>query len=216
MRRRYILIAFFAIAGVMQAAAQELHIREVFKAMPDSVLPYITANNRLDFIDFIDSHMEANVTNALGGQSQMEQLTDHYLRIKLSPASTVELRLLPVGELVDSASQIICMVQTYGTVAKESRVTFYTTRWHQLDGSQYFSVQPQSLLHRPATVPVERYQELCAALTPLMMVAHLSADGNTMDITLSNHIPVEQDREEAKAIILQTTLKWNGKMFNKN
>ena len=42
-------------------------MRDVFRQMPDSIVPYLTENNRLDFIDFIDSNMKAEVTNAFGG-----------------------------------------------------------------------------------------------------------------------------------------------------
>ena len=40
-------------------------MREVFQRMPAMMLPYLTENNKLDFIDFIDSGMKAEVRNEL-------------------------------------------------------------------------------------------------------------------------------------------------------
>ena len=54
-------------------------MRDVFKQMPDSLIPYLSSNNRLDFIDFIDSKMDAEVANSLGGKSRMQKLTDKYV-----------------------------------------------------------------------------------------------------------------------------------------
>ena len=59
--RRWMLVALIATI-VGQASAQDLKIRDVFKQMPDSLMPYLTGNNRLDFIDFMDSNMKASVT----------------------------------------------------------------------------------------------------------------------------------------------------------
>ena len=64
--------------------AEELKIRDVFKQMPVSVMPYLSENNRLDFIDFIDSDMKAIVRNRLGGSSEMISLTDSTLSIRMS------------------------------------------------------------------------------------------------------------------------------------
>ena len=40
-----------------QPSVRQITIKEVFKAMPDSLIPYLSQNNRLDFIDFMESNM---------------------------------------------------------------------------------------------------------------------------------------------------------------
>ncbi|MBR6998224.1 MAG: DUF3256 family protein, partial [Prevotella sp.] len=40
---------------------------DLFKAMPDSLMPYLTKNNRLDMIDFMEANMKAEITNQLEG-----------------------------------------------------------------------------------------------------------------------------------------------------
>ena len=78
--RKWIVAALFAsITG--QVSAQDVTIRDIFKQMPDSLMPYLSQNNRLDFIDFLDSNMKAEVRNALGGLSEMMTLADDSLSI---------------------------------------------------------------------------------------------------------------------------------------
>ena len=109
-------------------------MRDVFRSMPDSLMPYLSQNNRLDFIDFIDSNMKAEVKNDLGGTSEMTVLTADSVSIRMSPALRVDLLLLqPQGSSGDSC-RVVCMVQTFGTdsLSLESVVDYYTLQWQRL------------------------------------------------------------------------------------
>ena len=53
-------------------ALQAQKMRDVFAAMPDSVLGIMTKNNRLDCIDFIENDMEAKVRNRFDGFSVLK------------------------------------------------------------------------------------------------------------------------------------------------
>ena len=88
-------------------------ISDVFKQMPDSLMPYLSANNRLDFIDFMDSNMKAEVTNQTGGTSEMTALTDDSLSIRMSDALRVDMLLLNLDEPVDTIRQVIVFVETF-------------------------------------------------------------------------------------------------------
>ena len=50
----------------LSRAAAQKEARTVFVQMPDSILPLLTEVNRADCIDFLDSHMRAQVTNRFG------------------------------------------------------------------------------------------------------------------------------------------------------
>ena len=128
----------FCLLLALELSAQTA-IRDLLKSMPDSVIPYLTENNRLDMIDFMESNMDAVVTNSLGGKSQLLKLTDQYASIKLSEASSVAMRLLDVSTPVDSLPQILCLVRTYGTDIRESSVAFYSLAWRPLPTANYFS-----------------------------------------------------------------------------
>jgi hypothetical protein len=138
--RRWLLAALIAtIAG--QASAQDLKIRDVFKQMPDSLMPYLTTNNRLDFIDFIDSDMKAEVANMTGGVSEMTALTDDSLSIRMSDALRVDMLLLDLDEPLDSIRQVVIFVETFlvDSIYGESVCKTYTTDWQLVTKSLSFN-----------------------------------------------------------------------------
>lgn len=128
-------------------------MRDVFLRMPDKLLPYLTENNRLDFIDFMDSGMKAVVNNELGGKSEMVSLSEEALTLQLSPAMRMEMRLFPVNEAVDSCMQVVCVITTYGTDAPESRVEVYSSAWNPVDVSKHLSLPSEPYIADFMEVP---------------------------------------------------------------
>ena len=47
---------------------QAQEAKTCFKNMPDSICPLLSAVNRADFIDFLESKMKTEVTNSFGGK----------------------------------------------------------------------------------------------------------------------------------------------------
>jgi len=157
-------------------------MRDVFKLLPDTIAPYLSQNNRLDCIDFIDSNMKAEVHNSLGGKSELLALTDKYALVKLSDALLVEMRLLDTTQEVDGSRQIVCVVQTFGTDVRESVVSFYTPEWRRLSTDDYLlcpddmftaqlnqsepsmSLTPVSYFERPAMEEQEEIPVLSKSL----------------------------------------------------
>ena len=141
-RRRWIVlpVALFAIhfslptseahslslpAGEALSAGEVQNMAEVFKQMPDSLLPYLTTNNRLDMVDFMEAKMKAEVTNLLDGKSEMTALTDDSLSIRMSPSLRVDM------QLVSRDSIIVAFRQTY-TISESQQATvtrYYSTSW---------------------------------------------------------------------------------------
>ena len=92
-RLKYLSLLLFMAVSMCQARGS---MRQWFVAMPDSVMPLLTKNNRLDFIDFVDSGMDAVVTNRLEGKSRMNMLSDDYLHIEYTQTCDVAMKLLTV------------------------------------------------------------------------------------------------------------------------
>ncbi len=116
---------------------------EVFRQMPDSLLPYLTANNRLDMIDFMEAKMKAEVDHALEGTSQMTFLSEDSLSIKMNGSLRVDMRLRRVGSIpyicADSCrlhgdSLVVELTKTY--IIKENQeertVQYFSASWHPL------------------------------------------------------------------------------------
>ena len=170
---------------------------EALKSMPDSLMPYLTHNNRLDCIDFCEANMKAEVRNAFDGKSELVQLTSRYALFRLNDASSVELCLLngdtnQAGSSDAGTQQVVCMIQTYGTDLRESVISFFTTSWQQLPTSQFLP---------------EACNECVAQYDPEQMVLTLETNNYL------SRPAMEEQKEEKK---VQTKFKWLQGKFKKS
>ena len=132
MMRRLLNIFLLCMAVAFQASART-PMRQWLVEMPDSVMPLLTKNDRLDFIDFFDARMTAVVTNLMDGKSRMDTLTDNFVRINYTNSVEKAMKLLPVNDSTD----ILCMVTTARAAVSDSRIAFFDSQWHPLDVAPY-------------------------------------------------------------------------------
>ena len=116
------------------SSAQELALRDVFRQVPDSLMPSLSVNNRLDFIDFMDSNMRAVVRNSFGGMSEMTILADDSLSVRMSDALRIDIMLLTLDEPIDTIRQVVVFTESFLTdsVYGETVVKFYTPDWQRI------------------------------------------------------------------------------------
>lgn len=125
---RVAMILIISLFSLLSSSAQTM--RETFTAMPDSLLPTLTKNNRLDLMDFMDAKMKATVTNKLGGESTMTFLSDDSLCIRMNDALTVEMKTLKAD-----TTTIINVKRIYHAMGdgKQAVLTHHEARtWRQL------------------------------------------------------------------------------------
>lgn len=145
MKRILTLLLFTATAVALSA---QPNVASLWKTMPDSLLPYLSTNNRLDMLDFMEAKMNAEVTNSLDHKSVMTFLSDDSLSVKMSESMTVDLFLVPTEEAYDSCHYMVCLKKNY--LVNEEVVdqvpAFYTVDWKPLQGVAAFSVYRRSSL----------------------------------------------------------------------
>lgn len=121
-----ICIAFFLfIAGIAQAQT----IDDVFKTMPQAILPGITDGNRTMFL--VDSGKTA-IPYELGTVEKLTEKED-YLKVKTSAIGTTEIKLLPIKD----GKKIICVIKTVCGKACDSNIAFYSDAWQKLDNKTF-------------------------------------------------------------------------------
>ena len=115
-------------------SAQELALRDAFRQMPDSLMPSLMQNDRLDFLDFFDAGMKAEVKNRLGGTSVMTALTNDSLSLQVSPALRVDMLLLTLAEPIDTMNQVIVVGETFlvDSIYGETTIHCFTPDWHPI------------------------------------------------------------------------------------
>lgn len=130
-------------------------IGELFKEMPDSLLPLLTKNNRLDMIDFCEAKMKSEVQNKLEGTSEITMLTNDSLYLRLNDALNIKFYVEDALEEYDSCRQVICMVQTYKLASsdeEESIVDYFSINWRRL-------AHPKLLVYRPTHSTILRQDD---------------------------------------------------------
>ena len=195
---KHILYSLFFILYCLSISAQSAGMRTLWASVPESVVPLLTENNRLDMIDFVENRMEAKVRNIFEGFSILDTLTADFLRCRLSEKTDLQMRLLPMGD----KDTIVAVVNTSRTPVAISRIDFYTTDWQPAKAS--FAM--------PA---YEAFVDSCDAQTlaeiadlPLVEMA-LSPSELTLTLTLSDQ-PLSRDTRRALAgRIHPITLYWN-------
>ena len=138
---KQILILLLCASTSVQA--QTLKAGDAFRQMPDSILPYLTANNRLDMLDFMDSHMKARVQNKFDGYSEMLSLADDSLTIQMSAVMRLTLRMVTSADEVDGSRQLISLERTISQTSADAdgkmqpktirHQVFYSVLWRKLD-----------------------------------------------------------------------------------
>ena len=126
-----------------------MDIAGYFREIPDSILPTLSLNNRLDMLDFMESKMKAEVTNSLGGKSEMTLLTDSTLSIQMSKALKVDMLLLTPEASADTDSEeVLCLIETFGcdSLSQESKVRFFTLSWELLNEPPQLSVSDKNTI----------------------------------------------------------------------
>ncbi len=207
--KRFLMTAFCILGMSYYVYAQNM--RELIKQMPDSVLPLLTRNNRLDMIDYLDSGMKAEISNKFGGQSEMTAIREDYVNIKLTERSSVAFKLLPFGN-----DNIICMVHTCKSIADDSQMKFYSVQWKQLpEESFFYRPSTDDFFVRPDTLTDLEYRNL-RNKADVNFVKIDFADNST-DIVLTFTTPQYMNEEDRTVVTPylreQIRMKWNGTKF---
>lgn len=193
MIKKLSIILCLAFIGLGALQAQEA--KTCFKNMPDSICPLLSAVNRADFIDFLESKMKAEVTNSFGGKSEMTELSPDYIRVQMTPQSTWQMKLLPVND----STKVICTVSTVCAPACDSHINFYTTDWKELPAASYLPALPAMddfIIQAPDTVDVYEYQAARRQADMLLVKTDLSAKDTALTFTFTTPDYMEKEAAE--------------------
>lgn len=190
---------------------QAQDMRQIARNIPDSIMPLLTSNDRLDFIDYLDSNMKAEVTNKLGGKSEMTTISNDYAHIRMTANSDMALKLLPF-----EGDTIICIIHTYSSAASDSRLKFYTKQWQQLPSREFFTPP----LVNDFIIPTDTLTETERAnmlnkLDVTLVKAEFAKESTNLHLTLTTPTYMSEEDRKAATPHIKTTIirKWNGKRF---
>lgn len=206
------ILALILVALSITTQARE--IRSVWKSMPDSLVLAIDKVRRLEMLDLVDYKVKAEVDNRLGSHSVMDTITSNYLHIMVSKASELSMRLLPTAE----GDTLVCMVYTYKAPKPESKISFYSLDWQQLDVSKYLPFASiadvaDSLYIKPDSISQERYAELRNDVVVALVSAQQSIENDDICLSLSLPMAAKDNKASMTAIADKRKLVWTGKKY---
>ncbi|MBQ8593754.1 MAG: DUF3256 family protein [Bacteroidaceae bacterium] len=155
-------------------------IKQLFKSMPDSIIPILTPVNRADCIEFMVMDMQAKVTNRFDTPSEMTRLTDDFIALKPTAYNEIQLKTLPIDSTL-----LICMINTVCSKACDSRIRFFNTRWEELEPSQYFTF-PKQTDFLPDTIS----SAVADTLSPSWEELHSQADMLLIHLEANDSLPL--------------------------
>ena len=127
MRRLIILIVMMVGCGTMSAQLPEgCTAKELLKKMPSEVVPLLSRNNVLDCIDFIEHDSPTEVTNKMGGKSEMTELSPSLASFFLTASNSLDIKVLTK----ETDDVLIYVINTFTTDSlDDSSVKVYDKSW---------------------------------------------------------------------------------------
>lgn len=181
-------------------------MKDIWMAMPDSMIHYLNAKQRADMINIEDIGLTNGTENALDGKSYIERITDSYLSVKLTNSSMLQIRRLPM-----EGDSVLCVAKTYLEPQKETIVALYDQKtWKKI---RDLSFNAEDLILRPDTMTVDDFSKLKEQIDPCFVSAVLPPDLDD-EIVVSALTPnASADSVKVNALMVSKKYKWTGHNF---
>ena len=157
-------ISFLLMAGAgMPCCAQtQLTMRDAFLQMPDSLVPYLPHDKRLDLLDYLDANMKAEVTNELQGKTVLETLGTDSLVLHMNDSHQLSMYLFETDAPVDSSRQVVVMSHEYRLATGEYERTqhCFSARWTALKELPPLSASQLARLKKEESTLLRRDDEV--------------------------------------------------------
>ncbi|KAA6302124.1 MAG: hypothetical protein EZS26_001725 [Candidatus Ordinivivax streblomastigis] len=127
-------IVLLLLLGLTTAALPAQTVQEAFKTMPESFLPDLNSNARLDLLDLYRHQQQAIISNLFDDSLCLEMLTADYLRLNTGKAS-LQLIVLPMI----NESLLYCLITTACAPLCDSRIEFYSVSWNPLNTQTFIA-----------------------------------------------------------------------------
>lgn len=208
-------IIYMLLAAVMTVLPQSVgakSMKDLLVSMPDEVMPYLDKNMRLEFAELQEMGVVAEVKNSFGTMSVLDTLTADFIQIRMSKASTLQMKKLPQ----ENGDSIICLVKTFSLPEKESELYLYDQNWKALPLDLNLQSLADGLIQKPDTMTDARFLELKKMIEPKMVSAMLLQHENGLVIRLALPLLSADDKKAVSVLKVQRKLKWDGKTFKES
>ena len=205
------LTAALPTAAKSVVGPDTISARRAFAEMPATVLDLLPRTTRLDMLDFFDVDSIYKAVNALEGISYLETVTPDYLKVSITPVSTMQFKILKDKK----GNDIVMTIYTVGggREAKDSDIRFYNTGMIELDRTKFLKLPDLKdffEIPRDSKTSMKEIEEIVPFAT-MEFNASPGSDLVTGTLTVGQFMSRE-DFDLIKSLERpQVTLRWNGK-----
>ncbi|MDE6681379.1 MAG: DUF3256 family protein [Muribaculaceae bacterium] len=208
------------------SGADTISARRAFVGLPATTLDLLPRDTRLDMLDYFDVDSIYRAPNTMDGRSWLDTVTPDYLKVVMTPVSTLEIKVLPDRKHGD----IVMTVYTIGagSQAADSEVQFYDAALRPLDASKLFKpAQLSDFVELSKDRDKGKDKAAAAAESPLTMrevetlvpfpTVEYSASPDNTDLigclTVGKYMDLESYRRLEPYLTGPVTYRWDGSRF---
>ena len=211
---KYIMLACLLTASLGMEAKS---MKDLLVSMPDSMMPTLNSNLRLEFSELQEMGVKAEVKNLLGEVSVMDTLTQDFVQVRMSKVSTLQMKKLPM----ENGDSVLCVVKSFAGPEKEGELYFFSQEWKALDANPFLSGKrmedlAETLVQKPDTMSESRFADLKAMIEPKMVSALLLQNENTLVVRLASPLLSADDKKVVNVIKLQRKFNWSNGSFKES
>ena len=181
--------------------------RKVFEDIHSSSLEILPKSTRLDMLDYWDVDSVYKASNVMEGLSWLENVTADYLKVRITPVSTLEIKILP-GKKANFAMTVYTVGDD--VQAQDSQIKFYDHNLTELDTEKYIKMpQVKDFFEIPkgSATKMKEIEEMIPFPT-IAFTASPDNDNLEARLTVENYIN-QDDWNIAKLFVKPfITLEW--------
>lgn len=186
--------------------------RTVFIRYEGSALEILPRSIRLDMLDYWDVDSVYKAVNVVGGLSYLENVSDNYLKVRISPVSSLEIKILPTKK-----EKIAMTIYTVGDdpQAADSELKFYDESLNELETKKYFEAPQVKNFFDIPKGSVTSMKEI-EQMIPFPTIAYTaSPDNNNLEARLTVEKFINQDDWNIAKLFVKPsiTLEWKKDKF---
>ena len=196
--------------SVVLVSAKSADIKNLFVEMPDSIMPLLVKNNRLDMLDYMDIGMSAKVKNKLGGESEMTLLKDDMISISMTDVTEYDIKLFYGKDSLVT----IAVNETVKGGYSDSNISFYNTKWEKLNTTNLIKMPVLEDFINKKSLRNEENKKMLDELIYRMFVVDVAPDTNTLSVAFSSaEYIIDEDVRNSIFARYSIIYRWNGKKF---
>lgn len=214
-------MAFMIMPLMMSAAKRDnatatdtITAAEAFIKIPYTELDLLGESQRRDMIDYMQADSIRKTPNVFMGLSWIEEMTADYMRVHLTDASNLQIKVL---NLRKGGVPIVMTIYTVGAENNtvDSTIKFYDNSMNPLQASKFFRLPDPKEFFNINNGSKISYKEL-EEILPFYTISYTipsSSDILTARLTITDHLTLEAAEKIKPYLRQQLQWEWNGTIY---